>query len=134
MSKLIVAEFLTDLKAHRPCTEAYQWAQQFGSWEALWDNCERADWMLWIIGKTAKESDRKIIVKIACECARLALPYTKDARVLKCIEATEAWMRDEATVEQVREARSDAADARTKMRLDCAEIVRRNWPIAPRLR
>ena len=61
--------------------------------------------MLWIIAKTAVESDRKTIVSIACECARLALPYTKDPRVLACIETTEAWTRGEATIEQVRSAR-----------------------------
>ena len=96
-------DFLANLKAYQPCIEAFMWAKQFDTWENLWAECDRGDWMLWIISRTCGEKDR--IVTIACECARLALPYTKDPRVLKCIEVTEAWVRGEATIGQVREAR-----------------------------
>ena len=104
-------QFLADLKTYRPCAEAWEWAQGFETWQELWNVCECGDWMLWIIGRTAKEEDRKRIVSIACECARQALVYTKDPRVLKCIETVEAWVRSEATMNEVRKARAAAAAA-----------------------
>ena len=68
--------------------------------------------MLWLLGRIAGPAwsdSRKPLVLAACECARLALPYTTDPRVLKCIETAEAWTRGDATKEQVRAADADAA-------------------------
>lgn len=102
-----VAETLTEMNA---CADGVAYARKFGTdWNAAWNECPRGDHMLWLLGKTATEADRKNLVLIACECARLALPYTKDPRVLACIETTEQWTRGEATIKQVREARRNAA-------------------------
>ena len=110
--KTETADFLATLKTYNPCVAAFKFASQFDSWQAAWDACERGDWMLWIIAKTTKPTDdRKPIVRVACACARLALPYTKDPRVLACIETTEAWTRGEATTEEVRIVRNGAYDA-----------------------
>jgi len=80
----------------RACEDARKWVANQATYEQAWATCSRGDWMLWLVGKFAGEpwSDgRKPLVLAACECARLALPYTKDKRVLKCIETTEAWTR-----------------------------------------
>ncbi|MCV5968765.1 putative immunity protein, partial [Lactococcus petauri] len=52
---------------------------------------------------------RETLVLAACECARTALPFTKDPRVLVCIETTERWCRGEATLAEVRKEMTDAA-------------------------
>lgn len=94
-------EILTELHA---CPEGIDYVRDgnhtFGS---AWLACEHGDWLLWYAAKCGRV-DRKKIVFIACQCARLALPYTQDPRVKACIETTEAWTRGEATIEQVRAA------------------------------
>jgi hypothetical protein len=99
---------LEDLNA---CSDAKNWikSNKHASLESAWLACGRGDWMLWFAAK--RGVDRKKLVLIACECARLALPYAKSPMVLRCIETAEAWTRGEATIEQVREARRAAAAA-----------------------
>ena len=101
------------------CGDAVRFAARHETSGAAWDACERADWMLWILAKTAggkRGSDaRKRICLLACECARTALPYADDATrpaTLACIETVEAWARGEAALKEVRAARRSAyADA-----------------------
>ena len=105
-------ETLNDMNA---CDEAVEWVKaqtELGktpSW--MWKHCPRGDWMLWLVGKT--EVPREQIVMAACACARMALPFvTKgEDRPRIAIETTEAWCRGEATIEQVRRVRADAANA-----------------------
>ena len=101
--------YVRQLHALGACSEALNWAEAspHQTLESAWLACERGDWMLWLVAK--REVRRERIVFIACECARLALPYAKSPTVLKCIETTEAWARGEVTIEQVREARRNAA-------------------------
>jgi hypothetical protein len=97
------------------CDEAREWADSYTSAKKAWNECERGDWMLWLLGKLSGEpesSKRKKLVLCACECAELALPYTKDKRVKKCIDTTRAWANGKSTIEEVIEARF-AADAAT---------------------
>src|SRR3990167_7344666 len=95
--------FIRKIQQLGACKQAIEFVKTCESPVHAWNTCTRADWMLWLIGNTMDvEAERKTLVTIACECARLALPYTKDPRVLKCIEVTEAWVRGEATVKQVR--------------------------------
>jgi hypothetical protein len=158
VTKFRFAALLRKLKA---CEEARVWAKGKTLAEA-WATCERADWMLWLLAKTA---DRKLVVRLACMCARTALknvPKGED-RPLKAIEVAEAWTRGEATIEQVRTAAAAAAasaayasdasdatfyaanaavaaadaydDADRKRILDlCANIVRKHYPNPPRIR
>ena len=92
------------------CKEAVEWASTHPDAPSAWNACPRGDWMLWVVARGGMCS-RKELVAAACECARLALPYTQDPRVLECIEATEAWTRGEATLEEVRAAAANAAYA-----------------------
>ncbi len=105
-------DLLSAMKELRACLDATQWVEtQEGSAQEIWDRCERGDWMLWLAAKL--QVDRKLIVKAACLCARTALKYVRpgEDRPLKCIETTERWVRGEATIEEVREARRAAVDA-----------------------
>lgn len=96
------------------CKEAVEFGEEYRTFQAAWDKCDRGDWMLWFCGKRAgkpESTKRKKLVLAACGCARLALKYTKDPRVLKCIEVAETWARGKATIEELIEARSAAASA-----------------------
>jgi hypothetical protein len=98
------------LKSLHACEVACEWAETYADIQAAWDACERSDWMLWLLAKTA---DRKLVVSMACLCARTALVHVPDgeSRPLKAIITAEAWTRGEATIEEVRAARDAAAYA-----------------------
>ena len=121
----VVKPRLTDaLVRMGACGEARDWVaseiERGSSIADMWDRCPRGDWLLWLAGNAGVE--RKRLVLAACACARLALPYTTDPRVLRCIETTEAWTRGDATIEQVRaeQVRAEAADMHGR----CAGAVR----------
>jgi hypothetical protein len=153
-------EAVEKLHILRACREAIVWVGGQETYEQAWATCERGDWMLWLLGKFAGPAwgeKRKPLVLAACECARLALPYTKDPRVLKCIETAEAWTRGEATNEEIYAAAdaaaaaadaaaaaayaaayaaadaASAAAARFATLKQCADIVRKHYPTAPDL-
>ena len=105
---------LTQLAEMHACDSAVQWVRSGGykTLSAAWRACPRGDWMLWFAGKKSGDPEsegRRRLVIAACECARLALPYAKSPTVLICIETAEKWSRGEATIEQVHEARRNAA-------------------------
>ena len=115
-------ELLVLLRAMGACKEAVEWVKGKTFAEA-WQQCERADWMLWLCGRmigTVAWPTRQEIVLVLCDLAETALPfferkYPKDLRPRKSIEITRAWAQGKATIDQVREARAaadaDAADA-----------------------
>ena len=100
------------------CRNALTWARKQKSARAAWRDCERGDWMLWLLGRQAGApgSDaRRNLVLAACACARLALPYVKesDDHPRVAIETAEAWARGGTgiTLDQIREAAAYAAYA-----------------------
>jgi hypothetical protein len=103
---------LVELEA---CESAIAWVEstKCQSLESAWKKCERGDWMLWYAGKKAGpvgDEKRKRLVLAACECARLSLPiyekrYPDDNRVRECIDTTEKWARNEATLEALKVSR-----------------------------
>ena len=92
------------------CEDGLEWIGDRDA-EAAWRECPRGDWMIWAAAKVGVQ--RRALVLAACACARLVLPYVRkgEERPLKAIETTEAWCRGEATIEQVRCARTFAAAA-----------------------
>ena len=58
---------------------------------------------------------RRDLVKLACECARLSLEYVEYGRKqpLNAIETAEAWLRNEATIEDVKKAAVKSAHLAT---------------------
>ena len=118
------------LKEINACNDAQKWAKDYTTIDTAWAACERGDWMLWLIGKTDKSKpwsdERKPLVLCSCEVARTSLPYTKDARVLTCVETTEAWCKGEATQEQTASAALSAESAA----LSAAWSARSAWSAA----
>ena len=117
-------EWLKPIQALGPCQEAMEWADQFNSLQEAWDACESGSWMVWLVASVAAgeqgSPERRQLVLVACECARLTLPYVPagEIRPRQAIETAEAWARGEATLEQVwaagdaaRAAAWDAGDA-----------------------
>jgi hypothetical protein len=145
-------QFETLLYELRACSETRKWAKG-KDLKTVWDTCERGDWLLWLAGRMADKpgwATRKAIVSAACDCAELAIPYVQagEARPAGCIRVVRAWVRGEATIEQVREAQkasraaaaaadytasaaasactaAAAAAARMKVLQQCADIARK---------
>jgi len=107
MKAASIAERLRKMGA---CGEAVDWADtlKHRSMQRAWDECPRADWLIWFAAK--KGVKREKLVLAACACARTALKFVPkgELRPLKAIETAEAWCRGDATMEEVRAARSAA--------------------------
>ena len=142
----------TKLKQLNACEEALIWVSQQKNAQQAWDDCERGDWMLWLLGKLSGKPEskkRKILVLITCECARLSLhlvPEEED-RPRIAIETAEKWAKGDATIEQVKTAVNAAANAanaaaayaayaaaaaRCGILKQCADIVREYYPKVPK--
>ena len=109
------SELQVQLRALSACKEAVVWSKGRTFAEA-WQQCKRADWMLWLCGKMCGAPGwptQQQIVLLACECAESSLPlfeqrYPNDQRPRKAIEAARAWANGDGTIEQVRTARAAA--------------------------
>src|ERR1700744_264189 len=77
----------------------------------FWQECPNGEWLLRFVHIDGN-SDHKLVVKAACQIARLVLPLVKQGenRPRVAIETTEKWLVGEATLEEVKAA-ADAADA-----------------------
>lgn len=98
-------ELILLLEELNACDEAIEWLSEFaGSPEEAWLQCERGDWMLWLLDEL--QADRKKLVWTACQCARPALQFipSNESRPKQAIKVAEAWTKGEATLEEVQVA------------------------------
>ena len=98
-----INEYIQKIKKLSACGEAIEAAHRYKTSQELWDDCERGDWMLWLIGKKAGDPNsdsRKKLVLTACKCARLALKHipSGETRPLKAIETAEARAKNTSGV------------------------------------
>jgi len=110
-----------DLLPGDACPPAVVWAAQYHDPLTAWKSCERGDWMLWLLAR--RDVARAELVQLACQCARLALPYVQagEERPLLAIVAAEQWAAEptaanatSAGLAGVGAARA-SSDARTAM-------------------
>jgi flagellar biosynthesis/type III secretory pathway protein FliH len=89
---------------HNACREARSWLTTQTDPHVAWETCERPDWMIWFARRRSVE--RKVLVRIACDCARTALRFVPEGedRPRRAIEAAEAWAEGRAAVQEVRDA------------------------------
>ncbi len=131
------ANWLTTLQALDPCEDALEWAETQPSLDAAWATCPRGDWMLWYAARIGVPRQR--LVWVACQCARLALPFAAASDTPRqTIETAEAWTRGEASLADVRAAAAAgsavasyaavAAAAAARLEAQCADMVRQEWP------
>ena len=108
MTNAELKKLLTDLES---CKEAVRWVEGRTLAEA-WAECQRADWMLWLAGRTM---DRRLVVLATCAAVRPALEHAPagEGGPRRAIETAEAWARGEATEDEVRAAASAASAAWT---------------------
>jgi len=141
----MTTEHWSKMLPQHACGDALQWAATKPDADTAWAECERGDWMLWLLGALAgspSSDSRKKLVFCVCACARLALRHVPEGelRPLAAIETAERWSRGEATLNEVRNASdasayaANAADAARNSTLKtCANIVRQHYPAPPRL-
>ena len=85
------------------CHPSIVYVKQFATFPELWNACPRGDWLLWLAARIVP--DRKQLVKCACACARLVLPIMgDDPEIVNVINAGEGFARDEATIDNIRNA------------------------------
>ena len=115
---------MTQLQTHLAdidaCVDACGWAGDRTAQQA-WDECERADWLLWWAARTSLNS-HQAIVRAACSCARRALIYVPagEDRSRLAIEAAERWADDPTETNRLAAAAAAGAAEYRAMR----EIVR----------
>jgi hypothetical protein len=111
-------EFLDILKDKNAWPEVVKWVKEnkAETFIEIWNSCERADWMLWIMDKMIKEKkwpSRKTIVLCACDCAETALQFVPEdeLRPKIAIQTARKWITGKATIEECKKAADDAYDA-----------------------
>jgi hypothetical protein len=105
MNKIVIKK-LNNMYA---CIDAVEWANSQPNKQAAWDNCERGDWMLWLLGRLSGKPEstrRKKLVLCVCDCAALALKHSGKNRKFceKAINTAKAWARGKATIKEVQAA------------------------------
>jgi len=82
-----------------------RFAQRFSTFEEVWDECPRADWMLWLVENLQRGSKRGLRLFI-CNYARRWWLFLPDTRSQRAVEAAERMARGElaqGAVEFIRE-------------------------------
>lgn len=148
---------LDKLRALGACEEALKWAasrpKKRQTLSALWADCPRGDWMLWLAARV-DEPDREGIEAVAWACAHLAQAYAAayaSSYAVACADAAAAvacayassyaaafadadaavacayaspYADAHAYASSHADAASYAADARAQALLECADLVR----------
>ena len=95
------------LRSMRACAAAVNWVGTRDLRKA-WDECQRGDWMLWLLGRMS--IDRKLLVQACCDCAETTWEHTENAEVLQAfmlaIHITREWCEGRTDIEDVHEARA----------------------------
>lgn len=106
-------DIVEKLKALHACDEAVEWISYRRSPETAWKNCNRGDWMLWLLGKLGKRVPKE---KLATTTAAYADAYAAAADAAIAATAADADY-----------------DVRKQVLKQCADIVRKHYPNPPEL-
>ncbi len=93
------------------CKSSIEWAKIYNDFRDAWRACHRGDWLLWLAEKL--EVEHRVVVRAACDCARLALQFTRDERPLRAILMTERWASGDQfiTLDDLKGAAEDCKEA-----------------------
>lgn len=66
-----MADIASQLRGGEACRPAIDWvkAEGFATFQEVWDNCERGDWLLWFVHILGVNP--QLVVRTAIECARV---------------------------------------------------------------
>ena len=99
-------KFLNYLNSKKACENAIEWTGKRLP-KQVWNECERGDWMLWLISKSENYSIQQITA-IKVECAELVKHLMKDERSLKALEVAKKFSKGKATIEELKAATAAA--------------------------
>jgi hypothetical protein len=89
---------------------AIQWAKDYDTLQAAWDNCKRSDWMIWLVNKMGWSNDKDLRL-MAVAFAREVQHLMKDQRSINALGVAERYANGCATIEELRAAREAAGAA-----------------------
>ena len=141
------------------CPAAIDWLATQPSIAVAWCECQRGDWMAWLLGRLSGEPESAKRKRLCLCLAAIADSVPQGSAGKRCLRTLRAWAHGKATIEQVRaaayaagaaaaadadaaayaaDAAADAADAAAygsdaAARARCADIVRKHYPTPPRL-
>jgi hypothetical protein len=87
------------LSAHDAQRDVLDGLARFTTWEALWRECPRGDWLLGIAERIGVE--HTYLVRAALACARVADPEEKSSAMLDLVEA---WLSGKKTDDDIARA------------------------------
>ena len=99
-------DYLTSIEA---CEPAVEWNGD-RDLETCWQECERGDWMLWLM-QNAKMCDIRTLTLAKAKCAELAKPHMKDERSLRGLQAAFDFAAGRISGVQLADAASAASAA-----------------------
>lgn len=114
------------LKSINACSAAVVFAKKYNTMQEVWNACNRLDWLFWLLTKQALgigSDSRKAITFAAAQCARTALKYTKDPKVLARILTIEGYTRGENTIGQIMLTRDAAVYATADAAADAVDAA-----------
>ena len=110
--------FSTALHSLGACSDGVRWASKQPDPITAWATCERADWMLWILGRLAGPPDsysRMRLVCCAAECAETSLQFIHDKGVRDQVKyglvLLRLYLRGQGDLREARRVLNDAASA-----------------------
>ena len=116
MSKLLTMSPAEFCDATTACPEGCEWALTQPTMADAWDNCPRADWLLWMLDKLDRRPDDRTLRLFAIWCARNTPladgrkvgDLLTDPRSLAALEVAERYAAGKATDEELAAARAAA--------------------------
>ncbi len=103
----------TYLRSLGACAEAVTWAETQPDLPTAWSNCQRSDWMLWLLDKRGYK-DERVLRLLACDFAEaeLHLVSAGEDRPKQAIEVARRYANGDATKAELSAARATAYAAR----------------------
>lgn len=137
MSDLLTMSPADFCSATKACDEGRNWALTQPTMVEVWDNCQRPDWLLWILDAIDQRPDDRTLRLFAVWCARgTPLPDGRktgdlltDPRSLAALDVAERYADNNATDEELRAAR-DAAWAALAAARGAARDAEAAWAAA----
>jgi hypothetical protein len=89
-----INDYIKRIKKLDACGEALKDALNYETSEALWADCKRGDWMLWLLRRVLDLSDDAMLRKLTlakARCAKLVIHLMKDERSRKAVDVAEQF-------------------------------------------
>lgn len=75
-----------DLEKLKACSEAVDKYEEVESFQDVWDQCDRGDWLLWALVESKAPVDKATLVKSCVDCCKLIVSHTK-GQLIECTDA-----------------------------------------------